>query len=225
MKIFEIVFVLSVVLGALSMSAMSESDTVYAKQVTDLWLDEVEGNSGSQLSEAIKTFDPVNCSGLTPQNGTFVIDIKWESSADRLDAGAIHIGTDASNYWRGVITDLLNSNAPGEWHSYEIPMEDWITTAGTVDVSSFGYIRVATWVTGQDSPTSQVWWRNARIEWEAEIVGEIPDSEVVDEITGTDLASKKQDERVEIIQSYATRVTDIALNSTTLDPRLRQFVY
>lgn len=207
------------------MSAMSESDTVYAKQVADLWLEEVEGSSGAQLSEAIKTFDPVSCSGLIPQNGTFVIDIKWESSADRLDAGAIHIGTDDSNYWRGVITELLNSNRPGEWHSYEIPMEDWITTAGTVNVSTLEYIRVGTWVAGQDSPTSQVRWRNARIEWEAEVVDEISGSGVLDEIVGIDVVSERSDERVEIVQSYADRVTDIALNSTTLHPRLRQFVY
>lgn len=57
------------------------------------------------------------------------------------------------------------------------------------------------------------------------VVDESVDSVAVDESVDSIAVDENPTESGVKIQSYAERVTDIALNSTTLDPRLRQFVY
>lgn len=213
MKLSRTIIVLCMVWGTLSVSATSESNMGNLEKMVDLWLGEVEGQPGHP-NYATKMLAPVNCTGLTRLNGILYIDIKWESSTDRLDGAAVHLGTNESNYWRAVITHLLNINDPGEWNSYIIPMENW-TEAGTVNVNAIEFL--GTYTAGGGSPT-QVWWRNARIGWEnEEIVDEIGDAGV--------LVGESTDESDAEMLSYATEVTDIARNSATLHPKLRQFVY
>lgn len=119
-----------------------------------------DGNaaSGGSLSIAPLLFDPVDCTGLTKANGTLEIDIR--AVGDPLTGITIEItssGVHDSQEWsKNVLAEITDD---GEWHHYEIPLSDWVTTGGELVVSEIDYVRLY----GASADEMQISWRNAII--------------------------------------------------------------
>jgi len=146
--------------------------------VWDVW-DGVHGNKCT----VSKVFTPVNCTGLTKENGMLVIDMKCGANFQYFDytrGSQIQITSSATanvQEWGHELTGVeLEFLADMEYHTYYIPLKHFHTTGGELDVSQIDYIEFYAYGTSSTKGL-QLFWKNAKIIWS------VPDAlEVINDV-------------------------------------------
>ncbi len=188
-----------------------------------LYEGEIIGNTGT-ISTAETTFTARNCTGLTKQNGSLLIDIKCSDWSKRLDSPpTVLCGleiTSSGSYdceeWGYNITLLSITD---EWQTFKIPLSDCVTTGGELNVSEIDYIRVY----GHFSPAQTLSWRNARLcgfyNIDGAITSQTASRDYVNELLDICQASlnRNRSGEWEITIDYEGRATVLALNENNFE--------
>jgi len=124
-----------------------------------LYLPEISG-TGNPAS-AYKAITAVNCTGLTKANGYLQIDLKCSVPANMTAIGQLELtsaaGEDAHEW---ALNDLTGLGITTAYQTFYIPLSDWVTTGGELDVATINWIR---WWNYSSSGNITISWKNAYI--------------------------------------------------------------
>lgn len=124
--------------------------------------------SGGRAANAYIKFTPVDCNGLTKDNGWLKIDLKCNypenittERTDRTQLELTSSGTCDQQEW-SMVDIHLEYGLSTEWRTYYIPLSKFYDRGGSLDVSRINYIRWYVWTKSGASSTT-ISWRNAEI--------------------------------------------------------------
>lgn len=112
----------------------------------DLYTYTVQGTGNP--ANAYKSFSPVNCTGLTKENGTLQIDLWANNPGILTNQGRIEIsssGHSDENEWAVLVphTEITTGR-----QTFRISLANAVTTGGELDVNAINYIRWYNYTTG-----------------------------------------------------------------------------
>jgi len=125
-----------------------------------LYLPEVVGNTGNP-SGASKVITAVNCTGLTKSNGYLQVDLKCSNPAIMSTNGQLEITSSQApdtNEW--ALNDLTGLGITTSYQTFYIPLSNWATTGGELNVAAINFIR---WFNFSTDGNITVSWKNACI--------------------------------------------------------------
>jgi len=141
----------------------------------ELYLPEVSGTGNPAGTD--KVFTAVNCSGLTKANGYLKIDLKCDTPANMSTIGALELtssGIPDVNEW--TMVDLTGLGITTDYQTFYIPLADWGTTSGELNVAAINFIR---WYNFSTDGNITIYWRNAYIiigwlhEWNTQTISKL----------------------------------------------------
>ena len=110
-------------------------------------------------AQAVCSFGPVDCSGISKSNGYLRIDLKVSDPALMHSSGQIEVtsgGTNDVNEWHREDLHLLGLTA--DYVQYDLPLSLFITTNGELNVAAVNFIR---WYQSSVGADIGIYWRNA----------------------------------------------------------------
>ena len=120
----------------------------------------VAGTSGTgNPAIARLTFSSVNCTGITKANGVLQIDLKCSAPSSMSSNGQLELSSslsDDTNEWG--LADLTGLGITTDYKTFYLPMADWTTVGGEVDVSDVKRIR---WYNHSTNGDITIYWRRA----------------------------------------------------------------
>ena len=127
--------------------------------IKTLYLPEVYA-SGNPAG-ASKVITAVDCTGLTKANGYLKIDLKCDNPAIMSTNGQLELtshGVPDTNEWS--MTDLTGLGITASYQTFYIPLSDWDTVGGELNVAAINFIR---WYNFSTNGSIAIYWKNAYI--------------------------------------------------------------